>query len=325
MKVLVTGANGFLAANVVRELISRGYHVRGMVRENADLRSLEDISFEIFKGSISNVSDVMEAVSGCDVVIHAAADTSQRYSEAAPLRKVNVESTRLFIEASKLQGVKRFIFISTGNTIDFGDRDHPGNEDNPPGKLFLKSGYALSKLEAEKMIIDEVENKKLNALIMNPTFMIGPYDAKPSSGRIIMMMYPFPFVFIPKGGKNFTPVKDAAVAICNAITYGNQGQRYLLANENLTYYEFLKIVRRGKFTIPILIPDWLLILMGAFGSLLRLLGFHSELSVNNARILISNDFYSGNKAVKELNMPQTSIHSAVSEAIEWFKKQRMLK
>jgi dihydroflavonol-4-reductase len=324
MKVLVTGANGFLAANVVRELISRKIEVRGMLRKNANMRSLEGISFEMFHGQITDKTDVERAVEGCEAVIHVAADTSQCFSNASPLRKANVEATRLLVEASKRSRVERFIFISTGNTIDFGTKENPGHEGNPLGKLFQKSGYALSKLEAEKLILAEVKNSNLNAVIVNPTFMIGPYDAKPSSGRIFQMMYPNKVVFIPKGGKNFTHVKDAAAAICNALNLGKPGERYLLAGENLSYLEFLKIVRAEKKTIPVLIPKWLLFSVGALGSLLRSLGIHSELSINNARILNSNDYYTGAKAVRELNMPQTPISNAVSEAIGWFKDQRML-
>ena len=324
MKVLVTGANGFLAANIVRELLLRNFEVRGMVRAKADLRSLEGLTFEIIRGNITNNEDVEKAVTGCDVVIHAAADTSQRYSDAAPLRKVNVDATRFFVNASLKHGVKRFILISTGNTIDFGTKENPGHEGNPPGKLFMKSGYALSKIEAEAVIGEAVKNSGLNAVIVNPTFMIGPYDAKPSSGRIFKMMYPNKIVFIPKGGKNFTPVNDAAAAICNAIEKGTSGERYLLTGENLTYLEFLRIVRKGKKTIPVLIPNWLLILLGLFGSLLRKIGIRAELSFNNAVILTRNDYYTGKKAIAELDMPQTLVPVAVSEAISWFKEHEML-
>jgi dihydroflavonol-4-reductase len=323
-KVLVTGANGFLAANIVRELLSQDYQVRGMMRKNADMRSLEGVSVESFYGNITNEADVDEAVAGCEVVIHVAADTSQRYDTAGPLRKVNVEATRLFVEASKRHHVRRFIFISTGNTIDFGTKEDPGHEGNPLGKLFERSGYAISKLEAEKLILDEVERNGFNAVIMNPTFMIGPYDAKPSSGRIFTMMYPNRVVFIPKGGKNFTPVKDAAAAICNAIDHGKAGERYLIAGKNLTYPEFLEIVKQGKKYLQIIIPSWVLITVGAYGSLLRKLGVPFELSLNNARILCADDFYTGAKAIKELNMPQTPIPVAVNEAIGWFKEHGML-
>ncbi|MCF8357775.1 MAG: NAD-dependent epimerase/dehydratase family protein [Prolixibacteraceae bacterium] len=324
MKVLVTGANGFLAANVVRELIKRGNNVRGLVRKNADLRSLDGVSADFFKGNITDPGDVDKAVKGCDVVIHAAADTSQRFDTAGPLRKVNVEATRYLAEACIKHSVKRFIFVSTGNTIDFGTLENPGHEGNPLGKLFRNSGYALSKLEAEKMIAGMVKTRGLDAVIVNPTFMIGPYDAKPSSGRILKMMYPRKVIFIPKGGKNFVDVRAAAAAICNAIELGTPGERYLLAGVNLTYRQFLKIVRRGMKTCPVIIPQWLLVGMGAFGSMLRKMGVHSELSVNNARILSSLDYYTNKKAVAELKMPETQIDKAVSDAIIWMKEQKML-
>jgi dihydroflavonol-4-reductase len=324
MKVLITGANGFLAANVARELIKRGCEVRGMVRGKADLTSLEGLSIEYFKGNITNHAHVNKAVKGCDVVIHAAADTSQRFDTAGPLRKVNVEATRYFAEACIDHSVKRFIFVSTGNTIDFGTPENPGHEGNPLGKLFRKSGYALSKLEAEKMVAGMVKNRGLNAVIVNPTFMIGPYDAKPSSGRILKMMYPRKMVFIPKGGKNFVDVRAAAAAICNAFERGTPGERYLLAGVNLTYRQFLKIVRRGMKTCPVVIPQWLLVGIGALGSLSRKMGVHSELSVYNARILSSLDYYTNKKAVSELKMPETQIDKAVNDAITWMKEQKML-
>jgi dihydroflavonol-4-reductase len=324
MKVLVTGANGFLAANVVRELLSRDIEVRGMVRQHADMKSLEGLDFEIFHGNITNASDVDKAVSGCSVIIHAAADTSQRYSQASPLYRVNVEATRLLVEAAQRHKTDRFIFISTGNTIGFGSRENPGHEGNPIGSLFQKSGYAMSKLEAEKRIQEEVKKNNLNAVIMNPTFMIGPFDAKPSSGRIFKMMYPNKMVFIPRGGKNFTDVRAASTAICNAITMGKTGERYLLAGENLSYHEFLEIVRFGKKTIPVLIPDWVLIFLGVCGSFLRRLGIHSELSISNAKILVSDDYYTGRKAAEELKMPPTSVRVAVNDAIDWFQKDKML-
>ncbi|HPR31152.1 MAG TPA: NAD-dependent epimerase/dehydratase family protein [Prolixibacteraceae bacterium] len=322
--VLVSGANGFLAANVVRELLSRGYRVRGMIRENARLTSLEHIKIEYFSGQITKREDVDRAVEGCSVVIHVAADTSQRYDTAAPLMQVNVTATRYFIEACKKHAVGRFIFVSTGNTIDFGSLENPGHEGNPLGKLFRKSGYALSKLMAEEQVVEAVKNDKLSAVIVNPTFMIGPYDSKPSSGRILQMMVPHSLVFIPKGGKNFVDVKAVATAICNAIDRGTPGERYLLAGINLSYREFLALVRKGKKTLAVVLPGWLLLSMGAIGSLFRKLGIASELSVNNARILCSDDFYTNRKARSELDMPESNIEQAVSEAIEWMKEHGML-
>jgi dihydroflavonol-4-reductase len=324
MRVLVTGANGFLAANIVRELLSRGYEVRGMVRPGADLRSLNGLAIEYFKGNITHQPDIDKAVAGCDVVIHAAADTSQRYSSSVPLRKVNVEVVKHFIGASQRNNVERFIFVSTGNTIAFGTKNNPGKEENGIGEYFIKSGYALSKLEAEQLVMQAVNKSGLNAIIVNPTFMIGPYDSKPSSGRIFQMMYPHKLVFIPKGGKNFTPVADAAVAICNAINLGEAGERFLLAGENLSYKEFLVIVKDGAPHFSVLIPNWVLLIAGHVGSFLRFLGVNAELSVSNAKILISDDYYTGKKAVDVLKMPQTPITVAVAEAINWFKKYKML-
>lgn len=84
MKVLVTGANGFLASNVVRELNSHGVDVRALVRPAADLRSLSGTVCELFYGQITNLSDAVKAARDCDAVVHAAAETSQSYKGYQP-------------------------------------------------------------------------------------------------------------------------------------------------------------------------------------------------------------------------------------------------
>jgi dihydroflavonol-4-reductase len=99
---------------------------------------------------------------------------------------------------------------------------------------------------AEELLMKASEKMKTEVVIVNPTFMIGPYDTKPSSGKIILMGYNKRISFLPPGGKNFIHVKDAAAAVCNALKYGKNREKYLLCNENLTYREFFKLMNRNS-------------------------------------------------------------------------------
>ena len=260
MKALVTGANGFLASNVVRELNRRGYSVRAMVRSTADLRSLQGTDCELFYGNITNIIHTVEAAKDCDVVIHVAADTSQYYTNVESYMRANVLGTINMLEAAVKNSVKRFIFVSTANTFGYGTKSSPGNENMPPKYPFTASGYALSKIKAQELVLEYGNSGKIETVVVNPTFMIGPYDTKPGSGRIITMMYNRKFVPVPTGGKNFIHVADVAAGICNAIDKGKSGSCYLLANENLSYGEFYTKLAEvsGKHFYQIKLPSRLL-------------------------------------------------------------------
>jgi len=166
----------------------------------------------------------------------------------------------------------------------------------------------------------------LNAVIVNPTFMIGAYDAKPSSGRIFIHFLKSKMVFYPRGGKNFIDVKCAATAICNAIESGQSGKKYVLAGENLSYKEFLDSLRKVEKTkfINVLIPNVLLIAAGLAGSLIRLAGFKAELNYYNAKILSMQEVISGADSERELSLPKTDMVSAIQDAVTWFKENGYL-
>jgi dihydroflavonol-4-reductase len=327
MKVLVTGANGFLASNVVRELNRRGYGVRAMVRSTADLRSLSGTVYELFYGNITSIVHAAEAAKGCDVVIHIAADTSQYYTNVDSYKEVNVLGTLNMLEAALKNKVKRFIFVSTANTFGFGTKSNPGNENMPPKYPFTSSGYAMSKMKAQDLVLEYANSGKLEALVVNPTFMIGPYDTKPSSGKIITMIYNRKFVPVPTGGKNFIHVADVAAGICNAIEKGKTGSCYLLSNENLSYSEFYAKLAKvsGKPYIQIKLPPWFLNVLAILSKHATRFGLKSDLNPVNARILCVDNYYSSAKAVSELLLPQTPVDIAIADACDWFRKNGYIK
>ncbi len=320
MKVLVTGANGFLAANVVRELIRRGIPVRALVRAGADLRALEGTCPELVYGMFTDPETALQALEGCDAVIHAAADTSQQHTSVEPYRKVNIEGTHTLLDAACRAGVRQFIFVSTANTIGHGTLENPGHEGLPARFPFTESGYARSKAAAQELVLSYAREGKLQALSVNPTFMIGPYDAKPSSGRLITSMVNRKVVPVPPGGKNFVDVRDVAAGICNALEKGRSGEIYLMAGWNLSFAEFYNLLGKaaGKSYFRIRFGESLLNLLGFLGSLATGAGFRSSLNRINAKILCTGNYYTPQKAVSELGMPQTPLEKSVADALGWF-------
>ena len=269
-KVFVTGTNGLLGTNLVMELLEQGFYVKGLVRNPATYQGIKHPHFELITGKLND--DLKPHLEGCQYLIHAAAETRPELKRYEEYMHTNVQHTIQLLEASINADLKKFIFVSSAVTIGFADKNAPGHEDNPIRFPNTQSLYALSKVEAEEKIMDYKE--QIDIVIANPTFMIGPYDTKPSSGKIILMGLDKRIVFHPPGGKNFVYVKDVARGIIKCIRTGVNGEKYLLAGHNLTYREFFKIMVRqsGNKALLIKIPSSILILIGYFGSLFRAVG-----------------------------------------------------
>jgi len=199
------------------------------------------------------------------------------------------------------------VFVSTANVFGYGSRTYPGNEDLPFSKLFSGSLYARSKYEAQKIAL--AYSDKIDVIVVNPTFMIGPYGSANGSNRIIYRAKGKKIVLVPPGGKNFVSVCEVAKGTISALKKGQNGEAYLLSGRNMTYLEFYQQIRKvtGTKQIFFVIPSPILILAGASGSLLRLLGIKCALSITNARILCINNFYSNRKAICELGLTKKGL------------------
>ncbi|MDD1712286.1 MAG: NAD-dependent epimerase/dehydratase family protein [Methanoregulaceae archaeon] len=324
MNVLVTGATGLLGANIVRELESRGDAVRALVRPSSDLRGLEGTRVAKVPGHILDRESLRGAVKGCDAVIHAAAHTGQWPTDYRHYEQVNVTGTELVMDACRIAGIRRIIYVSTANAFGYGSKEHPGTELSEFNGFRSGSGYIISKYLAQQNVLTQVEKHGLPVVIVNPTFMIGPYDTRPSSGKIILMGLNKRWQFFPGGGKNFIHVRDAATAICNALDRGTPGACYLLAGENLTYREFFAKLNRvtGDRPVKIGFPACLLNTAGVVGTWMeKMTGKPAPLNLVNSRLLGTGYYYSGRKAVKELGMPQTPVEEAILEALGWFRSR----
>jgi nucleoside-diphosphate-sugar epimerase len=323
--ILVTGANSLLGAHVINELIGQGYPVRGLVRENRTM-PFADPLLEIRHGDFTSADTLSEALRGCSAVIHVAADTRQdRYGPKA-YAAVNVKGTQTLIAMAEKYHLQRIILVGTANAFGYGTRDNPATEVHPFCIPFSRSGYAHSKWEAQQWALGRPAIAGRKLIIVNPTFLIGRFDAKPSSGRIILRGYKRRFVVIPPGGKNFIPAVDAAKAIVAALFRGRDHECYLLGGENLTYREFYRQLCEitGQQSRFLILPRPLLLLAGLIGTLLAHCGVPTALRYNNMRILCLRTYYDNKKAVEHLGLPRTPLKQAMSEAISWFKEAGML-
>ena len=323
-KILVTGANGLLASNVIIELLKRGYFVTGLLRKSSNFQLEKHPNLKLVEADICDENSVNKALKDCDSVIHLAAITDQSLLNYSDYQKVNASATKLLLNLSVDNVIKRFVYVSSANTFGYGFDENIENETLSIKKPFTKSLYAKSKLEGQNIILGF--KNKMKTVVVNPTFMLGAYDSKPSSGRIIFMGYKKKIIFFPPGGKNFINVKDAAIGTINALEYGTNGESYILANENLTYKAFFQKLSTSTRYTPVFIklPKILLLIIGLFGELLRLFRIRSSISLTNMQILCINNYYNNKKAKKELGLDFKPIETAIEDSINWFIKKGML-
>lgn len=324
-KVLVTGASGLLAANSIRELLDSGYAVRALARDKSKFVLPPHANLELLAGDLTDPFFTEGAVSDCSCIVHAAAETRQGLSDYADYARVNVEATKLLYNAAVKKGVERIVHVSTSNVFGFGDLKSPGNESTHARRPFSDSFYVKSKIASQELALSYV--RATEVVVVNPTFLIGPFDQKPGSGRIVLHGYNKRCVFYPPGGKNFVDVRDAARAIVAALEKGKSGQAYILCGENLSYREFFARLSMQSDRKPLMvrIPASLLLLAGLFGSALRRFGIQTEYTMTNMRILCVSNYYSDVKARRELGVMPGPIDNAISEAIRWFKASGRLR
>ncbi len=326
-KVLVTGANGLLGSHVVRELLKTDYAVRVLVRESSDLRALENLNVEYFSGQVTSENDVFRAVDGCSYVVHAAARTAQVPSRLTAFEKPNIQSTKFIINACKHFSVKRMVQVSTANCFGNGTIENPGNEETPFLPWLKNSGYAYSKFLAQQMVLEETQTG-LEAVVVNPTFILGENDYKPSSGQIFNHVVNKWFVFYPPGGKNFVDAQMAAKGVIRALEKGKNGECYLLAGENYSYLKFFrmvsKLLNQKAFFIPV--PKWILLFAGFFGTMVeKVFRNPVQLTYTNARMLCLDNYFSSEKACRELDFKIVPISDSAEKAILWFKANKYFK
>ena len=327
MKVLVTGPDGLLGSNLVRVLIDKGYETRVLVQHGKNGNSLNGLDVEVIRGDILDYNSLVSAVDGCSVVLHAAANTSTNPPRSSTVRNINIEGTKNILRAVRKRGIERFVHVGTTNSFGFGSKDNPGDETFPYTAGKYKLDYFNSKYEAQQIVLREVEEHGLPAVIVNPTFLVGPYDSKPGFGAVIIALCYQKLKTVPVGGRNYIHVRDVAVGIVNAITMGRTGQCYILGNQNLSYEEVFNMVCRildvppPNFHVGPLVAK----LYGFFCQVVAAVTRNpSGLNYAIANIACDEHYYTAQKAVDELALPQTPIETAIEEACVWFKENGYL-
>ena len=320
--ILVTGANGFLGSNLIDELSGRKHRIRALAGPGNIRHNLHGKVAEIVHGDILDPKMVRDAVAGCEAVIHTAAVTSIWPPRDERQRRINIQGTANIIEAARDTGVKRLVYVGSATSFGYGSKENPGDERRQYAGGRYGLDYFDSKFEAQKIVLQAVHRGDVPAVVVNPTYMFGPYDTKPSSGTLIIGAYHQKIPAGATGGRNYISVKDVSVGIANALEKGRVGECYILGNENLCYTELFEKISSviGKPATIVTYPTWLGFVVGLAGSVYgRMFNVMPPLTLVLVKLALSEHYYTAGKAVQKLQIPQTPIETAIDEAFRWFR------
>ena len=326
MKVLLLGASGLLGHNVLQRLVSCGHKVVVVVRRPDAIR-LEGVEYEQIVGRIDNAATVVAAAEGCDAIVNCAGVTDMSLLHREDYQAINCDLCSTLVDAMKCHGINRLVHASTVNTIGYGTAERPATESEPPKAPFSDSYYADSKRAGEAVLLEAALcNADWHVIIVNPGYMLGPMDVKPSSGRMLELAYGRRLMVAPGGGKAFVDVRDVAVAMVNALEHGRNGERYIAVNSH-GCFGIKELYRLQAATIGyrqrvVTLPDFLLLAAGAVGDLMRRMGVRTELSTVNVRQLMTSEYYDNSHAVSDLDMSETPIAQSIRDFHAWRNSQK---
>ena len=327
MECFVTGASGFVGANLVHELLARGHKVRALLRPGSDLRGLRGADYELIEGDVGDRQKLGEAMRGCEWCFHVAASYALWLPDYRPMYATNVEGTRNVIEAAGEAGCGRIVYTSTVGCVGLpgpvNGRIVPSDETAQTDEAAMSNHYKRSKWRAEQIAFD-CARKGLPVVIVNPSTPVGPRDVKPTpTGKIIVDFLNRRMPAYIDTGLNWVHVRDVAVGHILAAEKGRVGERYILGNEqgNWTFREALAVLAEitGLPAPQFRVPYHLALTAAYFDEAVSLLTRKPPRApLAGVRMAKYKMFFNPQKAIRELGLPQTPPKRALEDAVHWF-------
>ena len=321
-RALVTGANGFIGANIVRDLLRRDVDVRALCRAGSDRSSLEGLPIEVFEGDIRDPRSLDRGMAGCSLVFHAAALYSFWVRPRRLIYDVNVGGTRNVLDAAVRAGVDKVVYTSSVAAVGHRPDGRPADETVVARRDDVIGDYKKSKLEAES--VAAAYAKRLPVVIVNPSFPVGPWDTKPTpTGRTILDVIDRRMPAYLDTAMNVVDVEDVAVGHWLAAERGRAGERYILGAENVTMKDLVRIVAEfAKVPVPRVrlprVPILALAYVNAAFCAATGTRKPPRMTPDTVRMSAYPMVFDPSKAVEELGFPQTSAREALAKAVDWF-------
>ena len=317
LTAFVTGGTGFIGLNLVEQLITDGWRVIALHRLSSDTTKIRELGAELAEGDILDPQSLESSIpEGTDAVFHVAGNTSLWSPANTRQTLENVVGTRNVAVTSLARGVGRMVHTSTVNV--FGFQDGRVTEDSPYLGRSSWINYFRSKALAEDEVRSAIENG-LDAVILNPAGVVGPYDAGNWS-RLITLIHERRLPGVPSGAGSFAHSREVARAHVAAFEKGRRGENYLLGGADATYLEVARVV--GELTdrkVPRRAsPDLLLRVAGRVNHLRSLVTRREpDLSPESVALVTKRVLCSSEKAEGELGFRPVPLRTMLEDCHRW--------
>ncbi|MEO8769074.1 MAG: NAD-dependent epimerase/dehydratase family protein [Ferruginibacter sp.] len=322
MKILVTGATGYIGNHLAHTLACMGHQVHALVRSSSSKELLQHQNISIFKGDILDKESLLNAMQGCRQVYHTAAKVGVWAKDLSVFYKVNIEGTLNVLNTALQTGVERSVVTSTCGVIG-PSLNEPMSENDPRINGFAID-YELSKKMSEDIVL-EYAKKGMNVVLVCPSKVYGPGNVSHTltTNAIIDKFLKKGIAFIPAPGTYkacFAYIDDIIKGHLLAMEKGNSGEKYILGGFNITYREFFDRIRNISCSVghivqlpANIIKGWALLQQLNY----KITGTPPYFTIKSTDIFFSNYTFSSDKASRELGYTITPLEDALKKTIQF--------
>ncbi len=333
-RALVLGATGMIGAHAVRACLRRGIAVRAFVRPGGDRRNLADVDAEVAEGDLADGISLGPALTGCDLLIHAAAPYPRRHFGKAHLLAYGRQGIESVLGQIAGVPLKRAIYVSSVTTIGVpagpdgrpapgsrpareSDREHPISDPAP---------YFALKAMLETRVL-QAAAQGAPVVVVNPTFCVDALDARRTTAQLMIPLAKGQVPAYLPGLLNAVPTRDVGEGILQAAARGRPGERYILGGENMTSRAFLERCAREagvtapRIAMPLGVAEGISLVTELWAYLTRTAPLFPMTGIRMAK---NSQTYDISKARDALGYRPTGVDAAIARAYGWYRAQGWL-
>jgi dihydroflavonol-4-reductase len=317
--IAVTGISGLVGGNLARALLAQGYRVRALIHH--DRRAIQGLEVECFSGDVRDIDTLRPVFTGAEIVYHLAAHISLEMSEGIQAQAVNVLGTRNVVTACLECGVERLVHVSSIHAVDPDRLDLRENESRMQARMPSRLHYSHSKTGGE-LEVRRGMAAGLDAVILRPTGIIGPYDFKPSYlGKAILALAYRKIPALVRGGFDWVDVRDVVAGMIQAQHKAPSGSSYILSGHwrSVRAIAHQVTLLTGVPAPRLVVPLWMAYLGIPFMKMLAKIQkgepLYTRISLD---ALGSKRLVSGDQAQRELNIFPRPFEETIADAVDWF-------
>ena len=317
--VVVTGAAGHVGGTLVRALLQQGRLVRALVHR--DQQALEGLDVEAVQGDVRELDSLERAFAGADIVYHAAGHISLLRSEWSHLEAVNVLGTRNVVEACLRSRARRLVHFSSIHAVVQQPYEVPVDEARPLVNSRGCAPYDRSKAAGEREVRKGIA-RGLDAVILSPTAILGPYDFRPSHlGQVLLALAHGRLPALVAGGFDWVDVRDVAEGALRAEQRAPGGAKYLLSGHWASVQQLAALVQEitGAGAPRLVFPLQLAFVGAPFATAWnQLTGQRPMFTSYSLQVLRGNRCVSHALATRDLGYHPRPLHDTLVDTYTWF-------